>query len=80
MTGSLTKRKPPGIIKGYYLPKSGRNPAMLDSLSFCHPLKAWLVQAMIVTDYVLKKNGNTLARWSYHCHLPKFTCSTQVTV
>ena len=26
------------------------------------------------------KNGNLLARWSYHYHLLKFTCTTQVTV
>ena len=34
-----------------------------------------LVQAMIVTDCNLKKkkNGKIYARWSYHCHLPKFT-------
>ena len=33
---------------------------------------------MIVTNH--RKNGKTLIRWSYYCHLPKFTCTTQITV
>ena len=27
-----------------------------------------------------KKNGKTLARWSYDCQLPKFICTSLVTV
>ena len=32
------------------------------------------VRAIIISE---KKNGKTLGRWSYHCHLPKFTCTTR---
>ena len=39
-----------------------------------------MAQIMIVTDLTWKGNGMTLARWSYHWHLPKFTCTTLVTV
>ena len=27
---------------------------------------------------VFKKNGKTLAKWSYNCHLPMFTCTTKI--
>ena len=61
-----------GRIKRCYSLKSWRNIARLGTWSFCQPLKTWLVQAMNVTDNIKKKNGKTLARWSYHCHLPRY--------
>lgn len=39
-----------------------------------------LVQAMMLTVGIWKKNGKTLARWKQHCHLPKFPSTTQMTV
>ena len=38
-----------------------------------------LVQVLTVTVHIWK-NSQISARWSYHCHFPKFTCTSQVTV
>ena len=38
------------------------------------------VQAMIAKDCIWKISNEILTRWSYHCHLPEFTRTTQVTV
>ena len=63
-TGSSINRKWSRRSKGYYPLKSGKNTARHDSIGL----------------FVGLQKPKTWARWNNHCHLPMFTCTTEVTV